>query len=189
MIARVKGIVWESEPLKLVIDVGGVGYAVNVPLSERLPSVGEPVELFTHAIYREDSATLYGFQKESQRNFFVLLIEKVSGIGPKTAMGLLTHMSVERLTAAIESGDVDALKAAPGIGRKTAERLLLELKGLSVLSGANNLSAAGPQADAINALVSLGYTLADAQRTIQKIVASSPQASTNDLIRLALKKD
>ena len=190
MIARIKGTVWESKPLKLVVDVNGVGYEVNVSLPDRLPSVGQPIELFTQAVYREDSATLYGFQKESERDFFVLLVDKVSGIGPKTAMGLLTHMSVERLTAAIEAGDIDALKSAPGIGKKTAERLLLELKGLvSISSGVGSAPVAGPQSDAISALVSLGYALSDAQKSIQKIAAVHPQASTNELIRLALKKD
>jgi len=189
MIARIKGVVWESKPLKLVIDIGGIGYEVHVALPDRLPSVGQPIELFTYAVYREDSATLYGFQKESERDFFVLLIEKVSGIGPKTAMGLLTHMSVERLTSAIEAGDLDALKSAPGIGKKTAERLLLELKGLSFLSAGSALPASSPQSDAASALVSLGYTLADAQKAIQKTLAKYPQASTNELVRYALKKD
>ena len=188
MIARIRGTVWESKPLKLVIDVGGVGYEVSVPLTDRLPTAGQTVELFTHAVYREDSATLYGFEKPQERDFFVLLVEKVSGIGPKTAMGLLTHLPIGRLMAAIESGDVDTLKASPGIGKKTAERLLLELKGNAALSG-QSAPASGPMADAVAALVSLGYGHADAQKAVLKACAGLPKASTNDLIRMVLKKD
>lgn len=188
MISRLRGTVWESKPLKLVIDVGGVGYEVSVPLTDRLPPVGQTVELHTHAVYREDSATLYGFEKPQERDFFILLVEKVTGIGPKTALGLLNHLPLGRLMSAIESGDVNALKAAPGIGKKTAERLLLELKGQSVLAGsATPLS--GPLSDAAAALVSLGYTPLDAHKTVQKLSSELPKATTNELVKAALKKD
>jgi len=125
MISRLRGTVWESKPLQLVIDCSGVGYAVSVPMTEKLPKVGETIELFTYAVYREDSATLYGFTTAHERDFFTLLVDKVSGIGPKTALSLLAHLPVKRLQVAIDTGDLNTLKATPGIGKKTSERLLL----------------------------------------------------------------
>jgi len=188
MISRLRGTVWESKPLKLVIDAGGVGYAVSVPMTDRLPAPGETVELFTHAVYREDSATLYGFAAAAERDFFILLVEKVSGIGPKTALAILTHLPLPRLLAAIDAGDVNALKSAPGVGKKTAERLLLELKGRAALE-VGAAMASGAAQDAVAALVSLGYSPAEAQKTIVKIAEMAPNATSNELIRLALKKE
>ena len=188
MISRLRGTVWESKPLKLVVDVGGVGYAVAVPMADRLPSMGQAIELFVHAVYREDSAMLYGFATPAERDFFILLVEKVSGIGPKTALAILTRMPLPRLLAALSTGNVEALKSTPGVGKKTAERLILELKGHTAMAG---ISVAGSDAqqDAIAALVSLGYGMAEAQRTIAKIAAAAPNAPSNELIRSALKKD
>lgn len=187
MIARLKGHVWESKPLQLVVDVGGVGYQVAVPLTDALPRVGQAIELFTHAVYKEDSAALYGFANAQERDYFILLVEKVSGIGPKTALALMSGLPGGRLQAAIEAGDIDTLKATPGVGKKTAERLMLELKGLSV-SGTVSL-AAGPAADAATALVSLGYRQAEAQKAVSKILERAPRAGVDEIIRLALKQD
>jgi holliday junction DNA helicase RuvA len=113
MIARLRGKVWQLCALGLVVDVGGVGYEVAVPAGERLPPEGAAVELYTYAVYREDSAALYGFTTAAARDFFAVLIAKVSGIGPKTALGLMSHLPPERLTAAIEAGDIATLTATP----------------------------------------------------------------------------
>ncbi len=185
MIARLKGTLWESQPFRLVVDVGGVGYAVWVPILENMPSLGMPIELFTHAIYREDAATLYGFLERAQRDLFVTLVEKVSGIGPKTALGLLAHLGCERVWAAIEEGNVAALTAAPGIGKKTAERLVLEMRGLSAIKESAQTSSA--VTDAIAALVSLGFGTTEAQKNIGKLAEKMPKASTDELLRAALR--
>lgn len=189
MISRLRGLVWESKPLHLVIDVGGVGYAVEIPKTDNLPRVGDKIELLTVAVYREDSATLYGFRTEDERNFFKILVEKVSGIGPKTALSILTNLPIERLLAAVESGDLATLKATPGIGKKTAERLLLELKGISFAPGSAALVAGSPVGDAMAALVSLGYSQADALKAVNQAAQTLPDSSANELIRLCLKKD
>ena len=188
MIARLKGTVWESRPLQLVIDVAGVGYQVAVPLSDALPRVGQALELYTYAVYREDSATLYGFTQPGERDFFRVLIEKISGIGPKTALALMSALPGGRLQAVIQAGDLATLKATPGVGKKTAERLLLELKGVS-LGGAHEAVAIGPVGDAVAALVSLGYSQAEAQKSVAKAAALHPKAGADELIRISLKKD
>lgn len=187
MIARLKGIVWESKPLQLVVDVQGVGYQVAVPLTDSLPRVGQAVELFTHAVYKEDSAALYGFATAAERDYFVLLVEKVSGIGPKTALALMSNLPGGRLQSAVEGGDLETLKATPGVGKKTAERLLLELKGLSLSASVHPV--ASPAADAATALISLGYSQAEAQKAIGKVLIKTPGATTDELIRWALKKE
>ncbi len=186
MIARLKGIVWESHPLQMVVDVQGVGYKVSVPLTDALPRVGQSIELFTHAVYKEDAASLYGFSNAAERDYFVLLVDKVSGIGPKTALALMSGLPGGRLQAAIESGDIATLKATPGVGKKTAERLLLELKGISVSSP--GAMSPGPAADAATALMSLGYSQNDAHKAVQKVLEKAPKAGADELIRLALKK-
>ena len=130
MIARLKGTVLEATPLLVVIEAAGVGYEVHIPVTtaEKVPPVGQECSLFIHAVYREDSATLYGFGVREDRDFFRLLVEKVSGIGPKIAISILSRMSVELLRNAIAGSDVALLSKCPGIGKKTAERLVIELK-------------------------------------------------------------
>ena len=120
----------ESTPLLAVIDAGGVGYEVHIPVStaEHLPQSGGECSLFIHSVYREDSATLYGFAKREDRDFFRILIERVSGIGPKIGISMLSRMSVELLRSAISTSDVALLSQCPGIGKKTAERLIIELR-------------------------------------------------------------
>jgi Holliday junction DNA helicase RuvA len=120
MISRLRGKIWEKSPLKVVLDVGGVGYELCVPLSvaEKLGEVGSSADFFVRAVYREDSANLYGFLTSSERDFFGLLIDKVSGMGPKTALSLLSRASAERIMAFVESGDTAALCATPVLAKK-----------------------------------------------------------------------
>ena len=131
MIVALRGKLAKSSPLGAVVDVNGVFYGVSIPLTtaERLPKIGAEVFLHTLAVYREDSHTLYGFATEGDRDFFAALVEKVSGIGPKIALNMLSRMSADSLKSAIMAGDVSLLSKCPGIGRKTAERLVLELRG------------------------------------------------------------
>ncbi len=138
MIARIKGTVLETTPLLVVIEAGGVGYDIQIPITtaEKVPGIGKECSLFIHSVYREDSASLYGFATREDRDFFRLLVEKVSGIGPKIGIAILSRMSVELLRGAIASADIGLLSKCPGIGKKTAERLVIELKDKVSLSAA-----------------------------------------------------
>lgn len=200
MITRLKGIVLESTPLLVVIDVAGLGYEVHIPVTtaEKVPPIGRECCLFTHAVYREDSATLYGFATRDDRDFFRLLVEKVSGIGPKIAISMLSRMSPELLRGAIASSDVALLAKCPGIGKKTAERLVIELKdkvglptsGSAGSAGASDTGAAhesSPFQDAVSSLMILGYKPADADKLIRKAANQvGAEATTEALIRNAL---
>jgi Holliday junction DNA helicase RuvA len=199
LIARLSGKVLESTPLLVVVDAGGVGYEVHIPVTtaEKVPPIGEVCSLFIHSVYREDSATLYGFASRDDRDFFRLLVEKVSGIGPKIGISILSRMSTEVLRSAIASGDVALLSKCPGIGKKTAERLVIELKdkvGLAVTGEANTADAgrtvpAKPSSyqDAVASLMILGYKPADADKLVRKAVTKlSPEASVEALIKAAL---
>ena len=198
MIARLKGAVLETNPLMVVLDVGGIGYEVHVPVTtaEKVPVVGGECSLFIHSVYREDSATLYGFATRDDRDFFRLLVEKVSGIGPKIGISILSRMSPELLRSAIASSDVALLSKCPGIGKKTAERLVIELKdkvGLSVspVSGTAGMEQMPntPSAfqDVIASLMTLGYKPADADKLARKAASKLPaDASVEALIREAL---
>ena len=130
MIASLRGTLLSTTPLHAVIEVAGIGYEVNVPVTtaEKLPGAGQPAFLHTHVVYREDSQAIYGFASAGERDFFRLLIEKVSGVGPKVALALMSHLSLPSLQGAIAGGDADLLSKCPGIGRKTAERIILDLK-------------------------------------------------------------
>ena len=199
MISRLKGIVLESTPLLLVLDVGGVGYEVNIPVTtaEKVPSIGKEFALFTHTVYREDSATLYGFATREDREFFRLLVEKVSGIGPRIAISMLSQMSPELLRNAIAASDVALLSKCPGIGKKTAERLVIELKD-KVASGTTassiqtserlgTSSEVGSFGDAVNSLIILGYKPAEADKLVRKAASQlGSDASTEALIKAAL---
>jgi len=197
MITRLKGIVLESSPLQVVLDVSGVGYEVHIPVTtaEKVPPVGQACALFTQAVYREDSATLYGFATRDDRDFFCLLVEKVSGIGPKIAISMLSRMSPELLRSAIASADVALLAKCPGIGKKTAERLVIELKdkvGLPTSGGASGgdpglANKASTFQDAVSSLMILGYKPADADKLIRQAASRiGPEASTEALIKAAL---
>ena len=201
MITSIKGTLTTATSLHAVIELNGLGYEVNVPVTtaERLPPPGTVVKLYTHVIYREDAQNLYGFSTTTDRDFFRLLIEHVTGIGPKSAISIMSRLSVESLEDAIRAGDVSMLAKCPGIGKKTAERLIVELKSkVSPATPASSTSAAAPDAtssppasahrDAIAALIALGYKAADADSAIrQASLALGGKASTEALIRRALQ--
>ena len=198
MIARIKGIVLETTPLLVVIEAGGVGYDVQIPITtaEKVPGVGKECSLFIHSVYREDGASLYGFATREDRDFFRLLVEKVSGIGPKIGIGILSRMSVELLRGAIASADIALLSKCPGIGKKTAERLVIELKDKVSLSAASTVTdptgtstSASPGAyqDAVSSLIILGYKPADADKFVRKAFSQLPaNASVEALVKQAL---
>ncbi|MFT3828296.1 MAG: Holliday junction branch migration protein RuvA [Opitutaceae bacterium] len=200
MIASLRGTLLSTTPLHAVIEVAGVGYEVNVPVTtaEKLPGAGQPAFLHTHVVYREDSQAIYGFATAAERDFFRLLIEKVSGVGPKVSLALMSHLSLPSLQSAIAASDADLLSKCPGIGRKTAERIILDLKdklgvvsqiipaGAAISGGAASIEAS-PLADAVAALVALGYKPADADKAVRKAQAALGSAPTTEaLIKKAL---
>ena len=175
MIGRLTGRLAAKTPPQVLLDVGGVGYEVDVPMSTffNLPALGEPVVLLTHLVVREDAHLLYGFLTEGERGTFRELV-KISGVGPRTALAILSGLSVAELAAAVGRQDSARLVKVPGIGKKTAERLLLELKGklgpeLALPAGATALSDA--QADIAQALQALGYNEREAQAAIKALPA------------------
>lgn len=200
MIAYLKGTVLEATPLEMVLDVQGVGYVLNIPVTtaEKIPGIGEPCELFIHAVYREDSAALYGFIHREDRDFFRLLIEKVSGIGPRIALSILSKMSVAILQKAIYNQDTSLLSQCPGIGKKTAERLVIELKdkvkegsatttNSSISTQSNSDLPISQYQDAVSSLMTLGYKLPDADKRVSKAIQNlGPDASTESIIKHAL---
>jgi holliday junction DNA helicase RuvA len=191
MIGFLSGRIASKMPPQLTIDVGGVGYELEAPMSTfyNLPAVGEGVRLLTHLVVREDAHVLYGFGTEEERRLFRNLL-KVSGIGPKIALAVLSGMTVEAFTRSVQSQDVAVLTRVPGIGRKTAERLLVEMRDR--LGGEDGVAdviarppAASPEGEAFDALVALGYKPAEATRLLKAI---GPGAhSTEELIRRALQ--
>ena len=187
MIGRLSGVIAGKTPPQVLIDVTGVGYEVDVPMSTffNLGVLGERAVLLTHLVVREDAHQLFGFLTHEERSSFRLLI-KISGIGPKMALGLLSGLSVAELAQAVSMQETGRLTKVPGIGKKTAERLLLELKGklgpdlalpASVVSGA--------QADILQALVALGYSEKDAAACLK---ALPPDVGVSEGIKLALKR-
>ena len=194
MIAFLRGTVAEALPQCLVLDVNGVGYEVQIPLStfDALnPMVGQPVTLKTHLHLRENVQMLYGFASDAERDIFRLLIERVSGIGPATAISLLSGMPISAFKAAVVSGDVQAIARAKGVGKKTAERIVLELKdkiGVASTWEAQQQGTTSPAAaDAELALVALGFKQTEAHKAIAALVKQNPQAGTDELIRGALR--
>ena len=188
MIGRLSGTLLEKNPPTLLVDVNGVGYEVDVPMSTfyALPATGERVQLMTHYVVREDAHLLFGFATNDERAAFRQLI-KVTGIGPKVALAVLSGLSVAELNQAIALQDVKRLTRVPGIGNKTAERLLLELKGKVVASAAGAGAApavASPADDVVNALLALGYSEKEAAAACRDLPADQP---LNDSIRQALK--
>ena len=188
MIGRLTGRLAARNPPQVLLDVGGVGYEVDVPMSTffNLPALGEPVVLLTHLVVREDAHLLYGFLTEGERGTFRELV-RISGVGPRTALAILSGLSVAELAAAVGRQDGARLVKVPGIGKKTAERLLLELKGklgpeLALPAGATALSDA--QADIAQALQALGYNEREAQAAIKALPADVGVA---DGIKQALK--
>lgn len=205
MLTYIQGTLASASPLQAVIDVEGLGYEVHIPVTtaEKLPSIGARTKLFTLVVYREDSQTLYGFSTQEERNFFRLLVEKVSGVGPRVALSIMSKLSLPMLRGAIAGGDIALLSKCPGIGKKTAERLVIELKdkvGLpgepssSILAGSGGhpgSSGTGVDTriqDAVLALVTLGYKPADADKAVRKaLAAGDPEISSEALIKAALR--
>lgn len=190
MIGRLRGILAYKQPPWLVIDVGGVGYELEAPMSTfyDLPDVGREVILFTHHAQREDSVSLYGFLRESERRLF-RDVQKVSGIGAKIALAVLSGVSVDEFARQVQTGDVAALTRIPGIGKKTAERMVVELRDRVVDLGSNPLGSPSlpndPQSEATIALQQLGYKPAEAVRMARDAVAPGDDAAM--IIRKALQ--
>ncbi|KAF1708634.1 Holliday junction branch migration protein RuvA [Pseudoxanthomonas sacheonensis] len=190
MIGRLRGILAYKQPPWLVIDVGGVGYELEAPMSTfyDLPDVGREVILFTHHAQREDSVSLYGFLRESERRLF-RDVQKVSGIGAKIALAVLSGVSVDEFARQVQTGDVAALTRIPGIGKKTAERMVVELRDRVVDLGSNPLGSPSlpndPQSEATIALQQLGYKPAEAVRMAREAAAPGDDAAM--IIRKALQ--
>lgn len=187
MIGRLSGILLEKNPPQLVVDCNGVGYEVDVPMSTfyNLPPLGERVALLTHMVVREDAQLLYGFGSAAERGVFRQLL-KVAGVGARTALAILSGLSVADLAQAITLQEAGRLTRVPGIGKKTAERLLLELKGKlgADLGAAGGAPAHDAGADILNALLALGYSDKEALLALKQV----PQESgVSDGIKLALK--
>ena len=186
MIGRLSGILLDKNPLQLIVDCQGVGYEVSVPMSTfyQLPSVGDKVILLTHFVVREDAQLLFGFGTVQERELFRELI-KISGVGTRTALSLLSGMSVADLAQAVTLQEAGRLTKIPGIGKKTAERLLLELKGkLGADLGGGGAVTQDSNSDILNALLALGYSDKEAALALKQVPAGS---SVSDGIRHALK--
>ena len=187
MIGRITGKLLAKQPPQIIVDVQGVGYEIDVPMNTlyQLPAAGAEVTLFTHLTVREDAHLLYGFATEQERTVFRQLL-KISGVGARTALSVLSGMSVNDLHVAVSQQDTGRLTKIPGIGKKTAERLLLELKDklkiTVMLTPAS--AAAGASSDILNALLSLGYNDKEASWAVRQLPGG---ASVNDGIRQALK--
>lgn len=199
MITSIQGLLTEATPLHAIVELNGFGYEVNIPVTtaERLPVPGVTVKLHTHVIYREDAQTLYGFATPQERDFFRLMIENVTGVGPKSALTIMSKLSLSSLENAIRAGDVGTLAKCQGIGKKTAERLVVELKAKVGGSGGDATptkdesggAAPAPNShrDAVAALIALGYKAADADQSVRRsALALGGAASTEALIKKAL---
>jgi len=194
MIARLRGKVLEAYPNRLVVDVHGVGYEVSVPLStfDRLDAAeGVDVDLRTHLHIRETAHTLYGFATEEERDVFLMLIDRVSGIGPAIAMAVLSGMPVSRFKSCVVAGNTAELSRIKGLGKKTAERIVLELKDKVGVADTWQDAAAGAvspaAADAELALIALGYKQVDARKAVRAALEADPAASVESMLRVALR--
>ncbi len=199
MIAFLHGKLIEALPTQVTIDVGGVGYEVLIPLSsfDKLPAPGGDVKLLTHLVVREDAHILYGFATAGERELFRLLINSVSGIGPKTALNILSGMNATAFRGAVAGGDVKSLSQISGVGKKTAERIVVELRDKMGAAGAWEASSAqralSPDDqkinDAVLALMALGFKQAEAHDSVRAALAVlGPQAGVEQLVRACLKK-
>jgi holliday junction DNA helicase RuvA len=186
VIGQLKGLLVEKNPPQVTVDCNGVGYEVSVPMSTfyNLPALGEKIALLTHFVVREDAQLLYGFATAAEREGFRQLI-KISGVGPRTALSVLSGMSVGELAQAVTLQEAGRLVKVPGIGKKTAERLLLELKGkLGADIGLPNTLVNDAQGDILQALLALGYSDKEAALALKALPAD---VGVSDGIRLALK--
>lgn len=197
MITYLDGVLREVWPTQVVVEVHGVGYEVFIPLSsyDRLPQPGQPVRLLTHLQVREDAHILFGFASPEERDLFRLLVTRVSGVGPKLALAVLSGMDVVRFKAAVVDSDIASIAKISGLGKKTAERIVLELKDKLGVAAAWEAASAekAPSAearaanDAVLALIALGYKQVDAAKAVREVALKNKEAGTEELVRLALK--
>jgi len=199
MITFLQGKLVEALPTQVVVDVNGIGYEVLIPLSsfDKLPQPGQPVKLLTQLVIREDAHVLYGFMTSSERDLFRLLVNSVSGIGPKTALNILSGMNATTFRGAVATGDVKALSQISGVGKKTAERIVVELRDKIGAAGAWEAASAKrlllPEDqklnDAVLALMALGFKQMDAHDAVRAAQAAlGAKATVEDLVRACLKK-
>ncbi|OCG60900.1 MULTISPECIES: Holliday junction branch migration protein RuvA [unclassified Gilliamella] len=199
MIGRLRGTIIEKQPPKVLIEVGGVGYDVFMPMTcfYELPENGQEVIVLTHFVVREDAQVLYGFNQDQERELFRELI-KVNGVGPKLALAILSGMSAGQFISAVEQGEIKTLVKLPGVGNKTAERLIVEMKDRIKRFGEQSSSASTAietnsvqksanqiESEAVSALIALGYKPQEASRIINKVI--NPDMDCETLIREALK--
>ena len=187
MIGRISGTLLEKHPPQVVVMSHGVGYELDVPMSTfyNLPRTGEPVELLTHFVVREDAQLLFGFLTPTERTAFRQLL-KVNGVGPKVALSVLSGLSVDDLSVAVAAQDAARLTKVPGVGRKTADRIVLELRDkLAGAIGSAAPAAASPGSDVLSALLALGYNEREASAAVKQLPADLP---LTDAIRQALKQ-
>jgi Holliday junction DNA helicase RuvA len=198
VITFLEGILVNALPTQALVNVGGVGYEVIIPLSsyDKLPTVGQTIHILTHLHVREDAHILYGFMTAAERDLFRLLVNNVSGIGPKLGLAVLSGMSVTNFKAAVVSADITALSKISGLGKKTAERIVLELKDKVGVAAAWEVASAahaptpeqGQANEAVLALIALGYKQVDAHRTVHDLQQAHHGKSAEDLVKLALKQ-
>jgi holliday junction DNA helicase RuvA len=198
VIGRLRGTLAEKQPPHVIVDINGLGYELEVPMTTlyRLPSVGEPLTLHTHLVVREDAHLLYGFFEKRERELFRELI-RLNGVGPKLALALMSGLEVDELVRCVQAQDTSVLVKIPGVGKKTAERLLVELKdrfkAWETVPGMSNLvvepraggAVSSAENDAVSALISLGYKPQEASRAVSAIKEDG--LSSEDMIRRALK--
>lgn len=203
MFTYIEGKLVSASLLHAVIDLQGLGYEVNIPITtaERLPAIGRKVKLATHVVYREDTQAVYGFATPEERDFFRLMIDRVPGVGPKVGLSIMSKLSLPMLRSAIAASDIALLTKCPGIGKKTAERLIIELKdkvGVSSSTPAVVETDGEPSEetvvdtsleDAVRALVTLGYRPAGADKAVRQALAEAGgQATSEALIKAALRR-
>jgi len=199
MITFLKGVLVEALPTQITVDVGGVGYDVLIPLSsfDRLPAPGNPVQVLTHLAIREDAHVLYGFMSGAERDLFRLLVNTVSGIGPKIALNILSGMNTTAFRGAVAGGDVKALAQISGVGKKTAERIVVELRDKVGAPGAWEASSEQRGLsmdeqklnDAVLALMALGFAQKEAHESVRATLAVlGGDATVEDLVRACLRK-
>jgi len=198
VITFLEGNLVNALPTLATVDVNGVGYEVFIPLSsyDKLPAVGQPVHVLTHLHVREDAHILYGFMTTPERDLFRLLVNNVSGIGPKLALAVLSGMSVTNFKAAVVNSDVAALSKISGLGKKTAERIVLELKDKLGVAAAWEAATAAhaptpeqeQMSEAVLALIALGYKQIDAHKAVRDLQEKGEAKSAEELVKLALKR-
>ena len=198
LIGRLRGTLAEKQPPHMILDVNGIGYEVEVPMTTlyRLPAVGEPVTLHTHLVVREDAQLLYGFAEKRERELFRELI-RLNGVGPKLALALMSGLEVDELVRCVQAQDTSVLVRIPGVGKKTAERLLVELKDRFkawasmpaiaplVVEPGSKTAVSSAENDAVSALISLGFKPQEASRAVSAI--QEENLSSEEMIRRALK--